>query len=177
MPGLDFLPMIKVRTPKNQPWPRGIQAARAMVQKRVPDEILYQLMGPTSKEAERRVRSLILWTGGYPRQMIQLLRAIIAEERHPISQKTFESLLMQIANEYQEIVPGEAYAWLARVHQDKALVIEDDTHRRIAAHMLSNHVILRYLNDSLWFDLHPAVLAIPGVQAALAAPGEEDASS
>jgi hypothetical protein len=31
--------------------------------------------------------------------------------------------------------------------------------------MLANNAILRYLNDKDWFDLHPAVRIIPGVEA------------
>jgi hypothetical protein len=34
--------------------------------------------------------------------------------------------------------------------------------------MLASNAVLRYLNDSAWYDLHPAVRALPGVQAAVA---------
>jgi hypothetical protein len=33
--------------------------------------------------------------------------------------------------------------------------------------MLSNSAVLRYVNQNDWFDLHPAVAQIPGVQDAM----------
>ena len=176
MPGLDFLPMIKVITPDGESWAQGIKAARHMIRQRIPDEVLNALMGPDRAETEARISRLIRWSGGYPRQMMQLLRAIIAEEQHPVSEKVFHRQLIHLTNEYSEMVPGEAYPWLARVHAEKKLVIEDDDHRRIAGRMLANHVVLRYMNDTLWFDLHPAVLTISGVQSAIDTLGDKDAS-
>jgi hypothetical protein len=45
------------------------------------------------------------------------------------------------------------------------MTLDDDGHRQTADAMLSNNAILRYLNDKDWFDLHPAVKIIPGVEA------------
>jgi hypothetical protein len=46
------------------------------------------------------------------------------------------------------------------------VTIQNDEHRQIVDLMLSNSAVLRYINKNDWFDLHPAVYRIPGVQQA-----------
>jgi hypothetical protein len=56
-----------------------------------------------------------------------------------------------------------AFAWLAKVAVERYLTVETSEQRETADAMLSNNVVLRYLNDQDWFDLHPSVRQIPGV--------------
>ncbi len=40
-------------------------------------------------------------------------------------------------------------------------------HFRVADRMLNQHVVLSYLNDDFWFDLHPSVYQIPAIENAI----------
>ena len=39
--------------------------------------------------------------------------------------------------------------------------------------MLANHVVLCYLNDDFWYDLHPSAIDIPGIKEAMEKETEE----
>ncbi len=161
---VDFMPMIKVCDKEKNPYGPGIETARELIRRRIPDDVLTELFGDN---VEDRVERLICWSGGYPREIIQILQNVIAQKTHPIPEGTLQHIKADIANQYRMIVTADAFDWLASVAKTKFLTIENDDHRRAADLMLANHAILRYLNDDLWFELHPAVYGIPGVQKAI----------
>ncbi len=163
--GVEFLPMIKVYDKNKSPYSKGIDAARELIRRRVPEDILKDIFG--ADVMENRLEKLILRSGGYPREIVQILQMSISQKQHPVSESAFEHIISDIANQYRMIVTGESFAWLAQVAKTKFLTIENDDHRQIADLMLANHAVLRYLNDELWFDLHPAVYEIPGIQKAI----------
>ncbi len=161
---IDFLPMIKVRDKENNSYPAGIAVARELIRKRAPDDIIKTLLGDS---CETLLEKVILRSGGYPREILIVMQNVIAQERHPVSEKKLDTILMQIANQYQNIVLGEMFDWLARVSVTKKLTLPNEEQSRIIDLMLQNQAVQRYLNDELWFDLHPAVRDIPGVVKAI----------
>lgn len=163
---ISFLPMIKLADRGGKRHGPGYDAARHMVRRRLPDDLLLELFGP---EAEARIERLIAWSGGYPREIVRLLQQALAVPEQPLSEPDFERIFNELKDAYRKVVPAEAFQWLAGVANEKYLTIRDDKHRAVADLMLSNNAVLRYLNDNDWFDLHPAVAQIPGVIAARAA--------
>lgn len=160
MERVHFVPMLKLylRDEVRTPHTPGIDAARELVRRRVPDEVLVECLGPSY---ERRVGEIIARSGGYPREIVQMLQVVVGSMPH--TDFEFRGLLNEFADAHRRAVPAEAYAWLAEVALDRNLVVRDDGHRHIVDLMLSNHAVLRYRNDSEWFDLHPAVREIVGV--------------
>ncbi len=73
---------------------------------------------------------------------------------------------MGISNNYRQVILADAYEWLAEVKHTKDLSLKNDEHRKQAELMLLNRAVLRYMNDKLWFALHPSVAEIPGVKEA-----------
>lgn len=162
--GIDFMPVIKVINKDRSPNEHGLAAARQIISKRIPENILKELFGSNMND---RIDQLILWSGGYTRQIVEMLQQVIEQSDHPVSDRGFQRIMTGIANDCRSMVPGNAFSWLANVSKEKYLAIEDDNHKEIVDHMLLNHVILSYLNDESWFDLHPAVYKIPGVKEAI----------
>jgi hypothetical protein len=159
---VQFMPMIKLKTRAGEEFEDGFAAARQLVTRRVPLNILEQVLGP---QMEARLRRMIAWSGGYPRELVRMLQeAIGASEVFPLSPSQFERVLNQIGDEYSMLVTGQSMAWLALVAVTKDLSLDDDEHRKTADSMLTSNAILRYQNDSAWFDLHPAVRQLSGVQ-------------
>jgi hypothetical protein len=156
----EFMPMIKLRDRKGNRWLDGLEAARALIRKRIPDDVLKALLGP---QCERKLERLIDWSGGYPREIVRLLQSVIAVPRLPLTDDDFERVLNEVGDAYRKIVPADTFDWLARVSLEHYLTLENEHHRQAADLMLSNNAVLRYLNDNDWFDLHPAVEQIPGV--------------
>jgi hypothetical protein len=155
-----FLPMIKLHDQERRPFEQGMRAARELVRLRVPDDVLEQLLG---EHCEERIKVLIRWSGGYPRELVRLLREAFAVATQPVPENDLRRIVNDLKEAYRRTVPAEAFAWLARVEIERYLTIKDDTHRPAADLMLSNNAVLRYLNDDEWYELHPAVRDIPGV--------------
>ena len=161
---VTYLPMLKLvdRAGKRA---AGFEAARAIVRRRVPDEALDHLFGPDDREA--RVEQLIAWSGGYPREIVRLLQNTIAEPA--LDEPVFKRLIAAAGDEYRRTVLGSAHRFLARVHVDKPhQLLEHDTEREMVDRLLQNNVVLGYLDEDPWFDVHPAVRTIPGVAVEIA---------
>jgi hypothetical protein len=157
-----FMPMIKLHLRDGTPFQPGIEAAREIVIRRVPPEVLREVFG---EDFEMRVRAMMEWSGGYPRELVRLLQSALSAETLPLSASALVRLFNEVGDQYRRLIPATAFPWLARVAVDQYMTLDDDHHRQTADAMLSNNVVLRYLNDKDWFDLHPAVRTIPGVDA------------
>lgn len=163
---VEFMPTITLRTQDGKSWSPGLLTARKLVRRRIPDSALEEILGP---EYEQRCRELISWSGGFPREIIRMLRALIAVDRFPVTDKDFTRIGNEIYDQFNMIITADAFPWLAKVSVTKKLAISDDEHRPIVDQLLSNNAVLRYLNDEGWFDLHPAIERIPELQKARAA--------
>ncbi len=165
IPGMDFLPMIRVYDKDNEPYEPGIEAVRELVRRRLPDNILEEIFGT---EAQERLDRLILRSGGYPRDILVMLQECIIRNNYPIYNRTFEQIIARTTDGYLTTIPEEAFDWLAKIAKSKTFFIENENHRKLVDFMLANCSVFRYLDDDAWFDLHPAVYQIPGVQKAIA---------
>lgn len=161
---VHFMPMIKLSNQDGSPFEDGVDAAYRIVTQRAPEKVLMELFGG---EMQERVRRLIELSGGYPREIVRLLQSTIAMDPWPVLANDFQRVLNEVGDQYSMLVPTNAYEWLARVAVEQQWTADDDEHRAIADLMLSNNAVLRYLNNQQWFDLHPAVRSIPGVDAAI----------
>lgn len=166
---VSFLPMIKLANRDGSPFAPGIAAARELVRRRIPDDILAELLGP---DCQARVAELIRWSGGYPREIVRLLQSALANAQLPLSESSFQRIFNELKDAYRMIITADAFEWLAMVAKKRDYTPLNDSHRQIADQMLLNNVVLRYVNGDAWFDLHPAVAEIPGVKAAMAALNE-----
>lgn len=163
---VQFMPMIKLKSRNGEDFEEGVAAARQILTRRVPIAALEEIFGP---QMEARIRRIIAWSGGYPRELVRMLQeSIIASDKFPLSNGQFERVINQITDEYSMLVTTQSISWLALVAVTKDLSLNDDEHRKTADSMLSSNAILRYQNDVAWFDLHPAVRQLPGVQSEIA---------
>lgn len=159
---VHFIPMIKLRAQDGQKSDAGYFAMRTLVARRIDDEALRALLGD---KFEDHLRWLIEWSAGYPRQMVELLRAVIRVGQFPLPEAELDRLLSEVRDGYRLVVPANAFEWLARVHVFHDLTLNDNEHHPAVDLMLSNNVVLRYANSHSWFDIHTAVQEIPGIQA------------
>jgi hypothetical protein len=163
---IKFMPVLKIRDPGSQTLDiNGRKALRLLVQKRIPDADLQEILGPT---LESRLNTIFELSGGYPREIVQILRSLIAIPSYPVSQADFDRILAELKASYRMIVPSSTFPWLAKVEKHHFLTIEDDDHRKAADEIISNNGVLYYWNGTPWWGLHPAVRSIPGVEEAIA---------
>ena len=167
---VDFLPMIQVRTKTGEPYEEGVEVVRELIRRRIPDKYMVQIFGENFKN---QIEDLVQLSGGYLRDILKLLRWTLNMKHYPLAEVEARKIVNRLKNQYREVITKEAFPWLGEVGKSKFMTPENDDQRRIAARMLANHVILRYLNhadESTWYDLHPAVQDIPGVQEAIKSP-------
>lgn len=160
--GIQVLPMLKVRDRDGQAYARGIDAARSLVARRIPDDDLDLLVSPDEREA--LIREIILVSGGYPRDLVRILRLLVQATKHPLSREAVERILLSRAGEIREIAAGQGLpgkVLLARVHAHKRLEPEAGE-LPIADRFFAQSLILGYTNGERWVDVHPAVLDLPG---------------
>ena len=161
---IDFMPMIKVYDRNRKRHKPGLAAARELIRRRVPEDILKELFGHDFRD---RIDDLILWSGGYPRDILHMLRKIILVDDYPLSDSDFEHIIADMRNQYRRIITGDALHWLANVATTKDLTTEDDVHVKAVDRMLNQHVVLSYINKDSWYDLHPTVYQIPIIKKAI----------
>lgn len=164
---IHFMPVVKVRD-KHQGTldAEGYSVLRTLVRKRIPDDDLAEILGP---RCEARLNEIFALSGGYPREIVQILRSLLISPEFPVSDHFFKVTLNEIRAGYRMVTPSAAFEWLARVDKEHFWTTESDDHRRIADSVLSNNGLLYYYNGEPWWGLHPAVRSIPGVQAAIKA--------
>ncbi len=161
-----FMPMIKLAQKDGTPFPQGVTAARELIMRRVPEPILAQFFGAENNEVlEDRLRRLIQWSAGYPRELVRLLQNAILDA--PLNEATFRRLLGQAGDDYRRVVAASDLELLARVAEHRALTPQSDAERLVADRLLTSNVVLCYQNDTQWFGLHPAVQELPGLQEAI----------
>lgn len=154
---LHFLPMIRVRDRDGRPAPEGMDACRALVSARVSPDDVAALFGSTSGAVA--VDHLIGCAGGNPRELVRLLRSVIAAVPNEgiIASATFKGVIQRWMEGYQRAVPHHALEWLGRVSREKRLVIRDDAERALAEQMLVSGLLVHYREAVGWWDVHPAI--------------------
>jgi hypothetical protein len=161
---VTLLPMLRVHDKQGRR-ASGFDAAREIVRRRVPDDVLDLYFGAPEREA--RVERLIAWSGGYPREIVRLLQSCVAERE--LTEEIFAGILSLAGDEYRRTVLGSAHPMLARLHVEKPeQLLQDEADRETVDRLLQNGVIMGYLDGELWYDVHPAVQEIPAVAAEVA---------
>jgi hypothetical protein len=159
---IDVLPMLKVHDRDGREHEPGIAAARALIRARIPDDDLAELVEADEREAV--IRQIILATGGYPRDLVRVLRLLVQAPKHPLSRREITRILTTRAGEIRDIAAGQGLAGkklLARVHAFQRIEPEPGE-LAVADRFLAQSLILGYADDERWVDVHPAVLALPG---------------
>lgn len=156
---LEFLPMIKLRTKTGERHQAGYDAALELILQRIPERDLAELFGA---DTEQRIERLIDWSGGYPRELVRLIRDALREGSVPLSDVEFRRMLNLASGGYHMLVTEDSFAWLARVAVYRTMSIQNEAQRQIADTLIRGNVIMRYLNEEYWFDVHPSICTIPG---------------
>lgn len=161
----SFMPMIKLYDREGGRYDAGFRAARALVEKRIPPGVLVELLGATT--LEQRLERLLAWSGGYPREIVRLLQLLLRQRA--VDERVFEHVLGGAGDDYRRTIPATAYELLASIavdHDLHAALVSPES-RELADQLLSNNVVLCFHNGEEWFDLHPAIRSVKGIQAAI----------
>lgn len=157
------LPMIKVRDRDRQTHAPGVKKMVEMVQKRIDDPA--SILGP---QWDSRVAWMILASGGYPRDLLRMVRDVVQSTRaFPATDAQVERVIEHLAEEYARAALRADLDALVYVAREHGLPPGADALRAVGR-LVNNWLVLTYRNGEEWYDVHPLVLRAPSVQRALA---------
>ena len=160
------LPSIMIRQKDNSPYQPGLDKLREMIELRLPENLRPHLI-PNVFESEAVLQDLCLMSGGYARDLVQLMQeAINKTDSLPIRSRAVQRAADDLRDVYRRAVEEEQWAVLREVHQEKS--IENQAMERS---LLFSRCVLeyRYFDDNgdkqTWYDAHPLLWKELGVNA------------
>lgn len=169
----QVLPMIMVRDSEGDVHEPGLQALKAVIEKRIyhPKVIKDSLDLETEVfDAPETLEQLCLMSGGHVRNLMLLAQSSIRRSlQFPISAITVKRAITEARSTYRNAVYERQWPILARVAQTQR-VLNDEAHREL----LFNRCILEYRwldqqgEINCWYDVHPLIRGIQEFQKALA---------
>ena len=152
------LPSIMVRRENSEPYEKGLDIMKEIVRLRLPQS-LQNSMVPDAFESETILQEICLASGGYVRDLVQLMQvAINKTETLPIRARAVQRATDDLRDVYRRTV-GESWRdVLKEIHQSKE-IDNSDTQRNL----LFTRCVLeyRYFDESgdkrVWHDVHPVL--------------------
>ena len=150
------LPSIRVRQEDGSPYEGGLDILKSIIQVRLPSELRDSLV-PDVFESTDVLTELCLMSGGYVRDLIQLMQeAITKTDILPIRSRAVQRATEALRDVYRRAVEEKQWEVLRTVHRSKE--IENDEVQR---GLLFSRCVLEYRyfddedNKHTWYDVHP----------------------
>ena len=148
----EVMPMVKVRHRNGEPNHSAISALFELVQKRVDIDRIF--------ESGDIVFDFIELSGGSVRDLLRLIREACTEAgtagESRITKWAARKAEIKLINDYDRLIRSRDIEKLIRIAKEKpAPEIEND------AYLLDTRLIMEYMNDERWSDVHPAVKRNP----------------
>lgn len=143
----------------------GLGFLRRLVVRRLDykEEVIF---GP---EAGQAIRDLAAASGGYPRDLIRLVRNLVQQNREfPVPQAAIDKVITALADEYAQVYRDTYAEVLKVIGTTHRLPQNDDDQTRLLARLIQNMLVLAYRNGREWYDIHPLLRRHPPLQRLLA---------
>ncbi|HBQ99836.1 MAG TPA: pilus assembly protein PilB [Cyanobacteria bacterium UBA11691] len=154
----QVLPSIMVRQKNNDPDDKGLNILRNMIELRIPEHLRTVLV-PEVFESEQVLQELCLMSGGYVRDLAQLMQeAINQTDTLPIGARAVQRAADNLRDVYRRAVKENQWDILREVHQSKKI-----KNGQIERSLLFSRCLLeyRYFDDNrdkqTWYDVHPVL--------------------
>lgn len=126
------------------------------------------------------IEPLIEASGGYPRDLLRLIRGVLLRnvgvENLPIPEGKLntdvERVINRLAEQYQNAMDGEDIKLLGRLARERDVLGWNKKEKLRVASLFDHHFVLSYQNGERWLDLHPLIRRSAAVQKALSASPE-----
>lgn len=147
-----------VRQESGDPYEPGLEVLKTIIQLRVPSQLRASLV-PEVFESEAVLQDLCLISGGYARDLVQLMQeAINKTDTLPIRARAVQRASDDLRDVYRRAVEENQWEVLREVHSGHE-IDNDDTHRSL----LFSRCLLEYRyfdntgNKRTWYDVHPVL--------------------
>jgi hypothetical protein len=143
---VDLIPMVKIVTPEREPWEPGRDLLYQVVARRLDVGRLF---------AEPQiVYRLVEASGGVVRDLMRLtlFAADYTPTDRPIASEAAEKATHKLVREYDRLIHQGDLELLEKVARDVHIAASSDL-----ARLMYNRLVLPFINEDNWVDLHPAV--------------------
>ena len=149
-PNTDVLPMVKVTESDEArtPYEPGRRALFEIIARRIDVRAVF--------ESEKSVWRLVGACGGSVRDLLRLVRFACDEADEVITEKHVERAIRRMAQEYDYLLHEDEIPHLKEVAQKRRVPGDE-----VSARLLQKHLVLEYLNDERWADVHPILKETP----------------
>ena len=159
------LPMVKIAAQDGSTFQPGLQKLFDLVSRRLKDPA--RIFGA---DLESTLMRLVHASGGYPRDLLRMVRQVLIEARSvPVAPTLTQRIIDELTAQYAFVVRGTNLPLLKKIATTHAL--PQDNAEEVAAfgRLLDRWLVLAYRNGDEWYDLHPLVRRAPLVRAFLEA--------
>ena len=152
------LPSIMVRWEDGNPYDRGLDILKDIIRLRLQPSLRDSLV-PDVFESEKVLQDLCLMSGGYVRDLVQLMQeAITKTEELPIRARAVQRAVEALRDVYRRAIEEKWWEALREVHRGKKIK-QDDLQRSL----LFIRCVLEYWyfddhgDKQTWYDVHPVL--------------------
>ena len=157
------LPMVKIADQSGAPYPTGVKKLEDLVARRLKG--LARVFG---KDPSETLLPIILASGGYPRDLLRMIRQILIDARtFPITPQVAQRVIDELTQQYAFVVRGTNLPLLKEIGTTHKLPQADAEQVASFGRLLERWLVLAYRNGEEWYDLHPLVRRAPIVRAYL----------
>jgi hypothetical protein len=165
----NILPSIMVRWQDGNIYEDGLSKLRETIDLRIKLFSTKIDLATQVFESQEVLNKLCLMSGGYMRDLIQLVQVSINQtDTLPITKKAVQRAIDELRDVYRRAVEEDQWIVLATVYRKKE-ISNDNSHRAL----LFSRCLLeyRYIDENekkqTWYDVHPLIVELPRFQEAL----------
>ncbi len=145
----DMIPMVKITGEDGQtPYQAGRDLLFEAIARRMDVQALF--------DRPETLRELVEASGGVIRDLMHLVRYACDYASERIDEAAARQAIVKLVREYERLIHQDDLELLAQVHRQRRLPGSSQLSR-----LMYNRLVLPYVNDDQWMDLHPAVVAAP----------------
>jgi len=180
---VQMLPMCRLADRETgEPYAPGIRVMMELLNRRAPLDKLFA-------KPEASLKPLVLASGGYPRDLLRIMREVILAIS--LGMKNDPTLHLPLAADaakrivdreierntdaFDQALTDENLEMIVRVARDRDIRSHRQQDLSRLAHLFQHHFVLAYHNDKRWFDIHPLVRRSRKVKEALSAQNDQPA--
>ncbi len=156
-----ILPMVKIRERDGTPFKGGTAKLRALVPQRLVPTEPTQVSGA---DPDALLWPLIAASGGYPRDLLRMIRSLIMDYELPLRAENIEQVILDLKRSYHNTVLGTYASLLTDVARTQSVPNTDSNQLALFSHLFGHFLIFAYHNGEEWFDVHPLVRDAPHVK-------------
>ncbi len=158
---MEILPTVHLwdNAPERPRSAKAWSVFRAVLRRRLDDDGIARLFGPTGLATDGPIDRLIGACGGHVRDLLRLTQELLKRTTSlPVTQQALDSTINAARRDFLPIALDDAQ-WLGEIAQTRDTGLRSVDHRSVErlSNFLDTHRVIYFVNGSAWYDVHPLI--------------------